>query len=227
MKKCLIFGGNGFLGRNLCHELLENKHDVIIYNRASERLQEFGRRFPMVKVVKGELENEKDFIRILKHIDVVFYLISTTTPANRDLTWEFQSNIIPVIPLLHACAELGIRFIFFSSGGTVYGVPEFIPITEEHRTFPISPYGIQKLTLEKCIEYYGYVYDLDYIVLRITNPYGAYQDPTKKQGAIAVFLAQAMMGETIELWGDGSVVRDYLFVKDLMKACSSCDRIYS
>lgn len=77
---------------------------------------------------------------------------------------------------------------------------------EGHPTDPISPYGIQKLTLEKCIEYYGRIRGLDYLILRITNPYGMYQDPGKKQGAIAVFLARAILVEPIEIWGDGNAV---------------------
>ena len=166
-------------------------------------------------------KTEKDFYSLLKGIDIVFYLISATNASNKDMVLEFEQNVLPVIRLLEACKKYSVRFVFFSSGGTVYGLPKYVPIDEMHSTDPISPYGIHKLTLEKCIEYYGRTYGLDYLILRITNPYGMYQNPKKNQGAIAVFLAKAILGNTIEIWGDGNAVRDYIFVSDVMDACDA------
>lgn len=156
---------------------------------------------------------------LLDQADVVFHLISTTKPGNRDVRKEFETNVIPTIGLLEACAVRGIRLVYFSSGGTVYGIPKYIPLDEGHETEPISAYGIQKLSIEKCIEYYGRMNGLDYSILRIANPYGRFQDPESQQGVIAVFMAHALAGEKIEIWGDGSSVRDYVYVDDVMDAC--------
>ena len=130
-----------------------------------------------------------------------------------------DQDAMNTIRLLDSCRTGNIRIIYFSSGGTVYGIPRQLPLNEGHRTDPISVYGIQKLSIEKCLEYYGRTYGLDYIILRISNPYGSYQDPRVGQGAIAVFLARALLGQKIEVWGDGSVIRDYIFVQDVISAC--------
>lgn len=220
MKRCLIFGGSGFLGKNLCHKLLKtNLYKISVYNRQSKSLHEFSHMFPMVKTMTGDLEFETEIYSLLQEIDVIYYLISSTNASNKNLLLEFERNVVPMIRLLDACKERRIRLIFFSSGGTVYGLPQYTPIDEGHPTDPISPYGIHKLTLEKCIEYYGRTYGLDYRILRITNPYGMYQDPNRNQGAIAVFLAKAILRENIEIWGDGNAIRDYIFVSDVVDAC--------
>jgi UDP-glucose 4-epimerase len=110
------------------------------------------------------------------------------------------------------------KVVFASSGGTVYGVPETVPISEDHPTNPISSYGIVKLAVEKYLGLFHHLYGLDYTVLRISNPYGPYQDPKGQQGAISVFLHRIYEGRPISTWGDGAVVRDYLYVSDLMDA---------
>lgn len=223
LKRCLIFGGSGFLGKNLCRHLLQKKdcYELQVYGRHTKQFDEFSNIFPNIKTITGEVSTEKDFYSLLKGIDIVFYLISATNASNKDMVLEFEQNVLPVIRLLEACKKYSVRFVFFSSGGTVYGLPKYVPIDEMHSTDPISPYGIHKLTLEKCIEYYGRTYGLDYLILRITNPYGMYQNPKKNQGAIAVFLAKAILGNTIEIWGDGNAVRDYIFVSDVMDACDA------
>lgn len=218
MKKILVLGGTGFLGTNLCTYLLNYDYDVVSYSR---KLHSPVCQFPEISYVQGDFLQEVNFARLIDGVDIIFHLISTTQPANQNMSKEFKSNVIPTVNLLDACIGRRIKIIFFSSGGTVYGIPRYTPIDESHRTNPISPYGIHKLTLEKCLEYYGYMYGIDYMILRISNPYGAYQDPNGKQGAIAVFLSKAIMNRTIEIWGDGSVVRDYIYVDDVMKACIS------
>lgn len=225
---CLILGATGFLGKNLCHTLLAQDYDITIYARTSYHLEEFRSFFPEVKIVLGNFETEDNFVNVLKNIDIVFHLVSGTLPSNTDMLREFSVNIIPTIRLLEACVKVNreVHFVYFSSGGTVYGIPQYLPIDEAHRTDPISTYGIHKLTVEKCIEYYGRCYGIRYTILRISNPYGAYQRPVSSQGVVAVFIAKILMGQPIEIWGDGSVVRDYIFVGDVMKAIASVMRYH-
>jgi UDP-glucose 4-epimerase len=152
---------------------------------------------------------------------VVYHFVSTTLPktSNDDPIYDVRSNLIDTLQLLEACVEAGVRkVIFASSGGTVYGLPQTVPITEEHPTSPITSYGIVKLAVEKYLGLFNHLHGLDYTALRISNPYGSYQDPGGQQGAIVVFLHRLHTGQPITIWGDGRVVRDYLYVADLVDA---------
>ena len=218
-KNCLILGGAGFLGKNLCYGLLNKGYKVFVYGRPSNQLDLFREGFPSVTVIEGNFQEETDFSHLLKDMDFVFHLISSTNPTNKDLLLDFNMNVMPTLRFFDSCRDHDCRIIFFSSGGTVYGIPEQIPIMESDNLKPISSYGIQKATIERCVEYYGWMYGLDFMILRISNPYGAWQNPFSNQGAIAVFTAKALRGEKISIWGDGSAVRDYIYVDDLLQAC--------
>lgn len=221
----MVLGGFGFLGQNLCRLLSGMGNSVRVYNHKSERaitvekcLQQEG---IAVETVWGDYEQESAWEEHLDGVKTIFHLISTTKPSNLDLCYEFISNVQPSIKLFSTCARLGIKVVFFSSGGTVYGVPRYLPIDEQHSTDPISTYGIGKLAIEKSLTYYGQTQGLDYRILRISNPYGMGQDPDGEQGLIGVALAKALRGESIEVWGNGNAVRDYIYVDDLMEAVLS------
>ena len=156
----LILGGYGFLGQNLCRTLTRAGHKVIVYGRKSDRavkvaewLQQDG--IPC-EFLWGDFCEEKDWQVRLKDVDAVFHLISTTKPSNKDLSYEFESNVLPSVRLFEACAKEKIKVFYFSSGGTVYGVPRYLPIDELHKTDPISTYGISKLSIEKALAYCGW-----------------------------------------------------------------------
>ncbi len=219
MANILILGGAGFLGKNLYKTLTLNGHDVTIYTRTSNDSERVREIFPETRVYLSDFKNENDWETLLEDKEVIFHLISDSTPSNVNVSSEFSNNVMPTISLLESMKKGKKKIIFFSSGGTVYGVPEQIPIDEKHPTNPISPYGIQKLCIEKLLEYYGRTYEVDYSILRISNPYGTYQNPKSMQGVIAVFLANILQGKHIEVWGDGSAVRDYIYVDDVMRAC--------
>ena len=153
--------------------------------------------------------------------DVLYHLISTTTPqiSNDDPVGDVESNVISTINMLKEATKAGVKkIIFFSSGGTIYGVPQYTPIREEHPTEPICSYGIQKLTTEKYLHLFYVLYGLEYGILRIANPYGPRQSPYSGQGVVAAFVHRAVTGQPIEVWGDGSVVRDYVYAADVAKA---------
>jgi UDP-glucose 4-epimerase len=108
--------------------------------------------------------------------------------------------------------------IFASSGGTVYGRPQSVPIDEQHPTNPVSAYGVGKLAIEKFLHLYDVLHGLSYRVLRMSNVYGEGQSPFRGQGAVAVFSYRALQGLPIEIWGDGTVIRDYVHVDDVSRA---------
>ncbi len=214
----LLVGGNGFLGINLAESLLENGHHVRLYDRSPNK---FRTQPKGTKYIEGELGNHGLIREALEDIEVVYHFVSTTLPktSNDDPIYDVRSNLVDTLQLLESCVEARVRkVVFASSGGTVYGIPEETPIQEDHPTEPISSYGIVKLAIEKYLGLFHHLHGLDYTVLRISNPYGPYQDPLGQQGAISVFLKHIYEGTSVTIWGDGSVVRDYLYVSDVVEA---------
>lgn len=216
--KSLVLGGGGFIGSHLVGRLLEEGHEVRIYDRSPNR---FLGTPQGAEYVEGDLGNHGLIRDALEGIEVVFHLVSTTLPktSNDDPGYDVRSNLVDTIQLLESCVEAGVRkVVFTSSGGTVYGPPRTVPIPEDHPTDPISSYGIVKLAIEKYLGLFHHLHGLDYAALRVSNPYGPYQNPAGQQGAISVFLNRIRTGQPITIWGDGTVVRDYLYISDLVEA---------
>lgn len=215
--KILIFGGGGFLGSYLVENLLRKRNEVTIYTRHKiDNIYFFSDR---VNIIFGDYALENNFHEIVKGYDYVYQLISASVPSINDPIKDIDWTIKPTLRLMDACVKNNIKkVIFFSSGGTVYGIPNSIPIKENHLTNPISSYGIQKLIIEKYLEFYYQMYGLDYTILRIANPYGPRQKAFSNQGLIANILAKYLTHQTIEIWGDGSTVRDYIYVEDVIEA---------
>ena len=214
----LVVGGNGFIGGHLVGALLAEGYAVRIYDRSPNR---FGIVPREAEYVEGELGNHGLIKTAVEGVEVVFHFVSTTLPktSNDDPIYDVRSNLVDTLQLLEACVEAGVRkVVFASSGGTVYGLPQTIPISEDHPTNPIASYGIVKLAVEKYLGLFDHLYGLDYTALRISNPYGPFQDPGGQQGVIAVFLHRLRTGQPITIWGDGRVVRDYLYSADLVNA---------
>lgn len=216
--KALIIGGNGFIGNNLSDALLAAGHKVTSFDRYPSRYREPN---PNVSYIYGDFANHGEVQEAVRGMDWIFHLAYTTLPAtsNDDPQFDVRSNIIDTLQLLESCKDSGVKkIIFISSGGTVYGVPQSLPLNEEHPTEPICSYGITKLTIEKYLGLYHKIWNLDYVVARLSNPYGELQNPQAKQGAMAVFMGNVLQGKAINIWGDGEVVRDYLYIADAANA---------
>jgi UDP-glucose 4-epimerase len=150
---------------------------------------------------------------------MVFHFLSTTTPvtAESDPTLDIRINVGQTVELLEACVENGVGHVYFAStGGAIYGQQGRAGYAETDRAMPISPYGIGKLTVEHYLHYFRARYGLASTALRISNPYGPRQRPRRRQGLIPIALRQIALGEPVTRYGDGSMVRDYLFVDDLV-----------
>jgi UDP-glucose 4-epimerase len=219
--QCLILGGGGFLGSHLCRQLLLEGHGVRIFERVGRNRENLEPLSAKIDWIEGDFEDESQVGAVLAGIDVVFHLISTTLPqtSNDNPLYDIRTNLLPTLALLEQAKLKSVRkIVFFSSGGTVYGIPKKIPIAEEHPLNPLCSYGIQKVAIEKYLQLYHHLFDLAYIVLRIANPFGPRQKSFGGQGVIAAFTEKALRDENIEIWGDGSVVRDYLYVSDVANA---------
>jgi UDP-glucose 4-epimerase len=222
MKNVLITGGNGFIGSHLVDRLaLQEDIDVTVFD-LYDRV--YGSLPPHVHFVQGHLNNVNLIRRVLEdhNIQTVYHLAwaSIIETSLKNVIADWEANIVPTLNLLDACCDYGVkRFIYLSSGGTVYGIPKKTPIPEDHPTCPISPYGVTKLAAEKYVKMYQYLYGLESVILRPSVPFGPRQNPHKRQGAISVFVYNALVGQPITLWGDGSrIVRDYFYISDLVEA---------
>jgi len=219
--KCVVLGGAGFIGSHLAERLLSAGHAVRIFDKHDRGSTRWAAERRDIEWVRGEFLSPEDVRGAIAGCQAVFHLVCTTLPqsSNEDPVADVATNIVGTLHLLDAWRrEAGGKFVFVSSGGTVYGVPQAVPITEEHPTHPITSYGITKLTVEKYLELYRVLHGVDYCVLRVANPFGERQRVASGQGAVTTFLHRAHRGEPIEIWGDGSVVRDYLYVGDVADA---------
>jgi len=212
----LILGGNGFIGSHLVDKLLAEGHNVRVFDKYEEH---YRKPLPGVDYRFGDFGNRGLLADALEGVDTVFHLISTTLPktSNDDPAFDVQSNVVETLFLLEQCVARKIKkIIFVSSGGTVYGRSARLPIAEDSPTNPECSYGITKLTIEKYLALFNNIHGLDYLVVRPSNPFGERQNPESIQGVIPVFLGKALKGEAIEIWGDGEVVRDYIYIGDLV-----------
>ncbi len=221
-RKNLVLGGRGFIGAHLVDALLaDGQHVRCLFRHVPGQQTATVHQHRNLEIVDGDFTNEADVARALENCDVCYHLISTTLPqsSNENPAFDVQSNVLSTIRLLTHGVKSGLKkVVFMSSGGTVYGAPQQSLIGEDHPTNPIASYGITKLTIEKYLHLFYQLHGLDYVVLRLANPFGHGQRISATQGAVAVFTGKILRGEEIEVWGDGSVVRDYIYIDDVIRA---------
>lgn len=216
----LILGGCGFIGRHVAILLAQQGHDVVLADRAPAP-----RAFPADvrdHIIWRSLSLDGAvWDELIDGVAVVHHYAWTSIPAtaNADPVADLNGNVKPTLALLDAMQRLGAgkapRMVFTSSGGTVYGRLQQVPVHEDHPLNPLNAYGASKAAAELYITASRNLHGLDCRIARLSNPYGAGQNLARGQGAATTFLYRALNHEPIAIWGDGEVVRDYIHVADV------------
>ena len=209
--KILVLGGNGFIGSHITDGLVASGHDVTVFHRSTERYQGHSDK---IRFYLGDYSDSVKLGEAVDGMDAVIHAISTTVPSTSNLNpiSDVQQNLISTIQLLDLMTKANVkRLVYLSSGGTVYGKPNQLPVTESHPLNPICSYGIVKVAIENYIGMYQELYGLKPIILRPSNPYG----PRQGHAGVSTFLSNTLNHKQITIWGDGEIKRGYIYVKDL------------
>ncbi len=217
-----VFGATGFIGRALTRRLLQDGFEVLALSRTIGK--DFGEDLPNTHNLRCHAVglSDLDALRsVLAGADVVFHVVGGSSPGHAGVTLAqgISDHVIPHVDFFEMCCELDLkRLVFLSSGGTVYGRPQSVPINEEHPTNPLSPYGIGKLTQEKYLFMLKEVRGLNSVIVRLSNPFGPGQSFKLNQGLIPAILQRHNANAPVTVFGDGSAKRDYIFIDDAVDA---------
>lgn len=213
----LVLGGSGFIGSHLVPALLRYGFSVRVLSRT--RLNNDNLLLNDIDYHYTDYQDSVKLSKALDGIDIVIHLISTTVPGTGNLNpiADIRDNMIPTVNLLEQMRASGIKkIVYISSGGTIYGNAKKIPTPEYCETEPISSYGIVKLSIEKYINMFDTIYGMEKLIIRPANPYGPFQKNIGIQGVIPTFFYHIMNNNKIKIWGDGSSIRDFLYISDLI-----------
>ncbi|MBM6946184.1 MULTISPECIES: NAD-dependent epimerase/dehydratase family protein [Bacteroides] len=217
--KILFIGGAGFIGANLVKRFCENgSFEVTVIEPETASVMRLDGL--QVEIVRASLANVEVVEQIIanKRIDTVVHLVSTLIPGSgyEDFKRELTDMVFPSIRIMEYCARFDIKFVYFSSGGTVYGNRTTMqPFVETDDMAPISYYGWSKQMMENSILFKNRTEKLRYLIVRPSNPYGHGQNLYGRQGLVAVAIGKILNGQPVEVWGDGSAIRDYIYIDDL------------
>ncbi|MEX0344944.1 MAG: NAD-dependent epimerase/dehydratase family protein [Rhizobiaceae bacterium] len=215
-----IFGATGFIGSHLARRLVGAEEGLRLVSRRMEAnfLAEFG---DSCECVEANILEPLDISPALNGVKTVVQLISSSSPGleNKHLVSDIRNNIIPQVEFIQSCVAAGVdRFVFISSGGTVYGPAAPVPTPEDAQCTPINSYGVTKLTVENYLRLYGMLEKIGCVILRVSNPFGPGQRFRRGQGLIPAILDRYRRNQPIQIFGDGSARRDYLYIDDLVDA---------
>ena len=217
--KILITGGAGFIGSNLTNELIRKGYYVVVldhfHNSKVEDVNEKAKIYIMDILDEGLLE-----VFERESFDIVFHLAAQIDiqKSIQNPIEDASTNILGTLNILDACVKTKVKKIIFSSSAAVYGRPEYLAIDEKHPTKPIAFYGTSKLACEYYIKSYAALYDIDYTILRYANVYGLKNNKTIRGGVISNFISRMTMNQQPIIYGDGTQIRDYIYVMDIVNA---------
>lgn len=220
-KETYVILGCGYLGYHLANYFLDGDKEVLIIGRTSYYVEKL---HSSITFHEANVFNVEDYEDIIPENSILIHAVNHINATNtfEDLEYDLQYNYTSFIKLINICEQKKVRkFVFISSAGTVYGDTQERLIRENHPLKPVNIYGLQKMFFEnllriKMLESHNF----QYVVLRVSNPYGGQQDPLKKQGIIPILINKAITGEAFELWVSRNTIRDFIFIDDFLAATS-------
>ena len=222
-KKALVTGGAGFIGSHLAETLHQNNVEVLVVDNLLTGKKENLLSLDLENTVYGDVGSEES-LEFIKNFnpDVCFHLAaqSSVVISVEDPLLDFEHNLLQPVQLIKRLLETDCKkFIFTSSGGTIFGEPEVIPTSEDdYAGEPASPYGLAKKKLNELIEVMLQNETMSYSILNLSNVYGPRQDPHGEAGVMSIFTGKLMNNETPTIYGDGKQTRDYVYVLDVVDA---------
>lgn len=223
--RVLLIGGAGFIGTNLAESMIAAGHSVHLLDRSFSSHENSGLSTAVSSRNAMDIGDTFAIIKLLEELDIecVVNLASSLLPSSDFAAFETECRnmMLPGFQLLSHIASRKIKYVYFSSGGAIYGDAVGKPYQETTELLPISHYGYSKMLYEQYIEFVSRTAGLEYMIVRPSNPYGSHQNPNRKQGLIAVAFDKIVNGNPIEVWGDGSVIRDFVWAGDLANALTA------
>lgn len=218
--KILVTGGAGFIGSNLVDALVDISHEVVVIDNLSSGLrQNLNRRAKFYKVSIRDKELSAIFEREKPEIVNHHAAQIDVRKSGEDPIADAEENILGSLNIISNCLRFGVkRIIYASTGGAIYGDPQYLPADENHPVNPISQYGVSKHTVEHYLYLYSVLYGLEYVALRYSNIYGPRQNPYGEAGVVAIFAVQMLTGKQPTIFGPGDKTRDYTHVSDIVEA---------
>lgn len=216
--KALIIGGNGFIGSNLCRKLADKGMEVYSFDMVQPHEPD-----DRINYIQGDFFDDNVLEKIIQNMDVIYHALSTINPGNSNTKYMmgYNRDFIQTVKLCSMLLNSKTKLIFLSSGGTVYGRQEVQPIKENAVAMPINHYGNVKLCIENTIRVFDIQANSKMVIARISNPYGPGQDFTKGVGFIDAVIKNAINDKVVEVWGNGEIIRDYIYIDDV------CEMLYS
>ncbi|BBO79225.1 UDP-glucose 4-epimerase-like protein [Desulfosarcina widdelii] len=221
-KRALVTGGAGFIGSHLTDALVENGCRVTILDNLStghrSNIEHLGDR---IDFVHGDIRDAELLDRVVEGCEVVFHqaAVVSVTQSVEDPPHSCEVNDLGTVRVLDACRRSGVRRVVMASSSAVYGDDPRLPKAEYMAPMPLSPYAVQKLTGEYYASAFGRLYGLETVCLRYFNVFGPRQDPSSPySGVISIFMTKAAAGQAPTIYGDGGQTRDFVYVKDVVRA---------
>lgn len=230
MHKCkvVVFGGNGFIGSHFVDKLVQWGHEVSVFDRFTLGKDNLGGHGPdCVRRVAGDFRDQDAVGKALRGMDIAYNFISVHNPIS---SWDkpqeaIDNDVLPALELFESCVDHDLKkIVYISSGGTVYG-PHIGTLSEDILPRPFNPHGISKLMVEHFLEYYRVKSGIAADVYRVGNVFGPRQRLESDQGVIAVWMKRILNGQSLDVFGDRHIMRDYTFVTDVatLMGHSLCD----
>lgn len=215
-KLVVVTGGAGFIGSHIAWELVRDNEVIVIDNLYTGKEENVP---PGAKLVRADIRDYDAISELISHADYVFHEAAQVSVVEsiRDPAFTEEVNVLGTLNIIRGLLE-GHGKLIFASSAAVYGDNPNLPLKETERPRPLSPYGVTKAAAEEYLRVYHELYGLPVVSLRYFNVFGPRQGFNQYAGVISIFINRALAGEPLVIYGDGKQTRDFIYVKDVVRA---------